>query len=115
MQSKRHGTWWQQLASGIPLVNVDAGLLAGEGGKAAAKTTDGSEGERDLTTTLVARSTCLPTPTETRASKRHAAARAAHLALAVNVSRHDTQDVGEGICFKNERHVETGRCGVSCN
>ncbi len=35
----------------IPLVNVDASLLAGEGGKAAAKTTDGSEGERDLTTT----------------------------------------------------------------
>jgi hypothetical protein len=38
-----------------------------------------------------------------------------NLALAVDVGRHDTQDVGEGICFKNEGHVETGRCGVSCN
>ena len=32
-----------------------------------------------------------------------------NLALAVDVGRHDTQDVGEGICFKNEGHVETGR------
>ena len=38
-----------------------------------------------------------------------------HLALAVDVGRHDTQNMGEGICFKNEGHVETGRCGVSCN
>ena len=36
------------LARDIPLVNVDAGLLAGEGGEAAAETTDGSQSEGDL-------------------------------------------------------------------
>ena len=31
-----------------PLVHVDTGLLAGEGGEAAAETTDGSQGEGNL-------------------------------------------------------------------
>jgi hypothetical protein len=35
-----------------PLVHVDTGLLAGEGGEAAAETTDGSQGEGNLRTPL---------------------------------------------------------------
>ena len=51
---------------------------------------------------------------EARSSKR-AVEEQPHLALAVDVGRHDTQNVREGISFKNERHAETGRCGVCCN
>jgi hypothetical protein len=45
------GSCVQRMASralAVPLVHVDAGLLAREGGEAAAETTDGSQGEGNL-------------------------------------------------------------------
>lgn len=50
--------WTRMVSRVAPLVHVDTGLLAGEGGEAAAETTDGSQGEGNLRTPSEKRKGC---------------------------------------------------------